>query len=71
MMEKETATHSSILGWKIPWSEEPGGFQSPWGCKESAMTEHISTSMNEDSSFIKRAQGSLKLQQHSGATTRE
>ena len=24
-LEKETATHSNILGWKIPWMEEPGG----------------------------------------------
>ena len=24
-LEKETATHSSILPWKIPWTEEPGG----------------------------------------------
>ena len=23
-LEKETATHSSILAWKIPWTEEPG-----------------------------------------------
>ena len=27
-LEKETATHSSILAWKIPWTEEPGGLQS-------------------------------------------
>ena len=27
-LEKETATHSSILVWKIPWKEEPGGLQS-------------------------------------------
>ena len=27
-MEKETATHSSILVWRIPWIEEPGGLQS-------------------------------------------
>ena len=26
-MEKEMATHSSILAWKIPWMEEPGGLQ--------------------------------------------
>ena len=26
--EKETATHSSILAWKIPWTEETGGLQS-------------------------------------------
>ena len=27
-LEKEVATHSSILSWKIPWMEEPGGLQS-------------------------------------------
>ena len=26
--EKEIATHSSILAWEIPWTEEPGGLQS-------------------------------------------
>ena len=28
LVEKETATHSSILAWKIPWTEEPGRLQS-------------------------------------------
>ena len=27
-LEKEMATHSSILAWEIPWSEEPGALQS-------------------------------------------
>ena len=27
-LEKETATHSSTLAWRIPWTEEPGGLQS-------------------------------------------
>ena len=27
-LKKEMATHSSILAWKIPWMEEPGGLQS-------------------------------------------
>ena len=27
-LEKEMATHSSILAWKIPWTEEPDGLQS-------------------------------------------
>ena len=27
-LEEEMATHSSILVWKIPWTEEPGGLQS-------------------------------------------
>ena len=28
LLEKEMATHSSILAWKIPWTEEPGELQS-------------------------------------------
>ena len=28
LLEKEMATHSRILAWKIPWTEEPGGLQS-------------------------------------------
>jgi len=28
LLKKEMATHSSILAWKIPWMEEPGGLQS-------------------------------------------
>ena len=31
-LEKEMVTHSSILAWKIPWTEESGGL-SPWGYK--------------------------------------
>ena len=27
-LEEEMATHSSVLAWKIPWTEEPGGLQS-------------------------------------------
>ena len=41
-LEKEMVTHSSILGWKIPWSEEPGVLQS-MGFKESDMTEELNT----------------------------
>ena len=33
-LEKGMATHSSVLAWRIPWAEEPGGLQS-MGCKES------------------------------------
>ena len=31
-LEKEMATHSNVLAWKIPWTEEPGGLQS-MGCR--------------------------------------
>ena len=37
-LEKRMATHSSILSWRIPRTEEPGGY-SPWGHKEGDMTE--------------------------------
>ena len=37
---KEMATHSSILAWKIPWTEKPVGC-SPWGRKESDTTEQL------------------------------
>ena len=39
-LEKEMVTHSSILAWKIPWTEESGGLQS-MGPKELDTTEHL------------------------------
>ena len=38
-LEKGKATHSSILAWKIPWT-----VYSPWGLKDSEMTERLSLS---------------------------
>ena len=40
-LEKGTATHSSILAWRIPWTEDPGGLQS----MESDTTEQFSLSL--------------------------
>ena len=49
-LEEGMASRSSILAWKIPWTEEAGGLQSmglqrmgysPWGCRESDMTEYM------------------------------
>ena len=37
-LEKGKTTHSSILAWRVPWTEEPGGLQS-MDCKESDTTE--------------------------------
>ena len=36
-LEKEMATHSSILAWRIPWTEEPGSYSS-WDLKSWMMT---------------------------------
>ena len=39
-LEESKATHSSILAWRIPWTEEAGGLQSvAWGCNEWDTTE--------------------------------
>ena len=47
-LEKSMATHSSILAWRIPWTEEPSGLYSPWGRKELDMAEQLSLSSTID-----------------------
>ena len=44
-LEEEMTTHSSILAWRIPWTEEPGGLQS-MESQESDMTKQLSTHTN-------------------------
>ena len=39
-LQKEMATHFSILAWRIPWTEEPGRLQSR-SCKELDTTEQL------------------------------
>ena len=46
-LEKEMATHSCILAWKIPWMEEPGRLQS-MGHKESDTTDFTFTFILEN-----------------------
>ena len=45
-LEKGMATHSIILAWRIPWTEEPGGY-NPWGHKELDTTERLTLSLFE------------------------
>ena len=42
-LEKGMATHSSILGGRIPWTEEPGGY-NPWSHKVMDTTEGLCNS---------------------------
>ena len=51
------ATHSSILAWTIPWTEEPGGLQS-WGRTELDTTERLTLSLSASisSSSVSRSQ---------------
>ena len=44
-LEEGMAIHSSILAWKIPWTEEPGGLQ-PMGHTESDTTEQLRPSLS-------------------------
>ena len=44
VLKKEMATHTSILAWKIPWTEELGGLQS-MGLQESGTTEQLTLSL--------------------------
>ena len=46
-LEKGMATHSSILAWRIPWTEEPGCY-SPWAHKEMDTTERLSLSLDSE-----------------------
>ena len=55
-MEKEIATHSSILAWRIPWTEESGELQS-WGHKELDTTgrlTHTSHAISETYLYLKK-----------------
>ena len=42
-LEKEIATYSSMLAWEIPWTERSLVGYSPWGWRESDMTEQLHT----------------------------
>ena len=39
-LEEEMATHSSILAWRMPWTEEPGGLQ-PMGLRKTFLTKEF------------------------------
>ena len=47
-LEKEIATHSSILAWEIPWTEAPGGLQSMGSQRagHASVTEHAHTGLH-------------------------
>ena len=62
-LEKGMATHSSILAWRIPWTEEPGGLQSR-GHKESDTTEQLSQR-------LRRASGPGRAVLHCSVTRRD
>ena len=55
LLKKGMATHSSILAWEIPWTEEPGGLYSSWSHRESDLTEQLTFILE----IVVRSPGSL------------
>ena len=62
------ATHSSILAWKMPWTEEPGG-NSPWGRRESDTPEHACTCLCHTG--LKESRISLVAEQKKAALSKQ
>ena len=63
-LEEGTATYSSVLAWRIPWTEEPGGLQPP-GLRRVGTTERLNTKhqvFSAGSHQCKRDQGEWKKQ---------
>ena len=54
-LEKEMAPHSSILAWRIPWTEEPGGLQS-MALQRVRTTEQLSTQQHTHIDWVSRLQ---------------
>ena len=54
-LENEMATHSSILAWEIPWSEEPCGLQFMW-LQESDTTERLTLSIEHLENTVQQGQ---------------
>ena len=54
-LEKGRATHSSILAWEVPWTEEPGRLQS-MGSLESDTTEQLKLTYPGDANVVRRLQ---------------
>ena len=60
-LEKEMATHSSILTWRIPWAEEPSRLQS-MGSQESDMTQRLNHQESQESLLSFSALRRVRLQ---------
>ena len=61
LLEKDITTCSSILAWRIPWTEEPGGLQS-LGCKDLDTTEWLSTAQQQFTIYIHQRNRLKKFQ---------
>ena len=54
-LEEEMATHSSILAWEVPWTEEPGGLQSMGLQKSLTRLSGETTKLTNDNNNVKKS----------------
>ena len=54
ILEKGMATHSSILAWRIPWTEEPGGLQSTGSQSWTRLRDSTNTSTHNAPLVLRR-----------------
>ena len=59
-LEKEMATHSSILAWKIPWTEEPCGLQSVGSQSQTGLSNFTFTFFQESLSEDRKLPGNVR-----------
>ena len=69
-LEKEMATHSSVLTWEIPWTEEPHGLQSMGmqRVRHDRATEHTSTEHKSEEKPDSRSDGNAQYELITGAS---
>ena len=54
-LEKEMATHSSILAWEVPWTEEPGGLQSMGSQESRTRFSGETAKLTNDNDIVKKS----------------
>ena len=60
------ATHSSILAWKVPWTENPGGLESTWleRAGHDLVTKQQQITFKKDSLDFRKISRALEIQGH-------
>ena len=67
-LEKGMTTHSSMLVWRIPWTEEPGVLipYSPWDCKELDMADCLAYTHTHTQHLLKQLRSKPLIMQTAG-----
>ena len=70
-LEKDMATHSSSLAWRIPWTEEPGSFLLPWpGNQGESKQQHVTQDPRVSETLVPVRDDSAQASEPQGAAPR-